>query len=212
MGMVIHWPGSRSASAAKTSKVTPQALPDSDLTQRSQNLAGIVSLDRHLRMVDDGTPMSAAIAMGDGQQAITSRKDENIVPFVDQIGPRCKTKLERDKMSHQLDSGSQKGTRMAKALSAEQAAFIDRVRRARLSRFGTMEPIAALLRITVAQYKHYEKRSPLPAHLVVPFCHATQVDVYWLLDGSGKVPEFAATPVAAPRQKRASKARKAKAA
>ena len=201
MGMVIHWPASRSARAAKSSSVTRQALPKSDLTQRSQYLAGIVSRDRHFRMVDEGTPMSEAIAAGDGQQAITSLKDENIVPLVDQSGPTCKTKLERDKMSRQFENGSQKGTLMG--VSEENAAFIRRTREARLARFPTMEPIAHLLRITVAQYKHYEKRSAMPAYLVVPFCYATGIDLEWLLQGTGKGPAAHDHP----RERRASKPR-----
>lgn len=205
MGMVIHWPLSPSARVAKSSSVTPQALPNSDLTQRNQNLAGTESLDRHLRMVEAGTPISDAMTLGEGQQAITSRKDANIVVRIDQFGPRCKTRLERDKMSCQMDNGSQKGTRMG--VTEENAAFIRRTREARVARFQTMEPIAALLRITVAQYKHYERRSAMPAYLVVPFCYATGIDVEWLLQGTGKGP--GASQVAAPRRKLTSKPRKA---
>lgn len=210
MGMVIHWPPSRSARVAKSSSVTPLALPESDWTQRSQNFAGSASLDLHLRMVEDGTPISAAIALGDCQQAITSRKVENIVQFIDQFGPSCKTRLARDKMSLQLDNGSQKGPRMG--VTEENAAFIRRTREARIARFPTMEPIAALLRITVAKYKHFERRSPMPSTLVVPFCYATGVDLEWLLQGTGKGPAGAATPIAAHRERRPRKPRKGKAA
>lgn len=212
-GRVIHWPSSRSARAAKSSSVTRQALPNSDLTMRSQNFAGTESLDRHLRMVDGGTPISDAMTLGEGQQAITSRKDANIVSFIDQIGPLRKTKLERDKMSHLLDNGSRKGANMTKKdknFSEEKVAFIRRTREARLARFKEMEPIAALLRITVAQYKHYERRSQMPAHLVVPFCYATGVDVEWLLQGTGKGP--GATQVAHRQSRRTTPRRKGSAA
>lgn len=206
MGMVIqvpHWSSPRAAMRAKSSSV--QALPNSDLTMRDQNLAGTESLDRHLRIVDDGTPMSEAMALGEGQQAITSRKDANIVVRIDQFGPQRKTRLERDKMSCQMDNGPRKGARMG--VTEENAAFIRRTREARVARFATMEPIAALLRITVAQYKHYEKRSAMPAYLVVPFCYATGIDMEWLLQGTGKGPS--ATHVAPPRKQRTSKPRKA---
>jgi hypothetical protein len=159
-------------------------------------------------MVEAGTPNSAAIALAEGQQLMTSANEENFIGgTLDQFGPRRKTKSDRDKLSHQLDNGSQRGTRMG--VTEENAAFIRRTREARLARYDKMEPIAALLRITVAQYKHYERRSPMPAYLVVPFCYATGIDLEWLLQGTGKGP--GATQVAAPRQERISKARKRKA-
>lgn len=196
------------AIAASRSAVTPDRRAVSVRNSADQKLAGMDFLDRHLRMVEDGTPKSVAIALGDGQQAITSGKEESIVVTLDQSGPQCNTILERDKVSRGSDNGSQKEPGMG--VTDENAAFIRRTREARLARFPTMEPIAALLRITVAQYKHYEKRSPMPSTLVVPFCYATGVDLEWLLQGTGKGP--AASQVSPPKKERTSKPRKGRAA
>lgn len=88
--------------------------------------------------------------------------------------------------------------------SEETAAFISRVRTARLARFGAegQGPICTLLDIPQGRYKHYEKRTPLPHRFIPKFCAATGVSFEWLLAGEGKGPMVTDVPKDVPKRTR----------
>lgn len=72
--------------------------------------------------------------------------------------------------------------------SEEKAAFIGRVKEARMARFLTQKPICALLDLDQGTYKQYESRTPLPHRLIPKFVAATGVSYEWLLTGEGQGP------------------------
>lgn len=94
--------------------------------------------------------------------------------------------------------------------SEEKAAFINRVKQARMARFKTQGPMLTILEVDQGTYKQYESRTPLPHRLIPKFCAATGVSLEWLLTGEGKGPEVEEYPRQVP--KRMGKVRRGKAA
>ena len=76
----------------------------------------------------------------------------------------------------------------------EKAAFIGRVRAARVARFDKQRPMLTILGIDQGTYKQYETRTPLPWRLIPKFCAATGVDIEWLLTGEGAGPKTVPLP------------------
>jgi transcriptional regulator with XRE-family HTH domain len=70
----------------------------------------------------------------------------------------------------------------------ERAAFIGRVRAARMARYETQKPMLVILGLDQGTYKQYETRSPLPHRYLPKFCAATGVTLEWLLTGEGAGP------------------------
>ena len=62
-------------------------------------------------------------------------------------------------------------------------AFYRRVRELRIATGMTQGAVASALGIPLRSYQHFEHRSPLPAHLIVPFADLVGVDVRELLIG-----------------------------
>lgn len=92
----------------------------------------------------------------------------------------------------------------------ERAAFIGRVRAARMARFEKQKPMLTILGLDQGTYKQYETRTPLPWRLIPKFCAATGVEIEWLLTGEGKGPNT--VPMPKPHQKAADAPRKRTAA
>jgi DNA-binding XRE family transcriptional regulator len=64
--------------------------------------------------------------------------------------------------------------------SAFKKGFLARTAKARINAGYTQEEIALLLNVPQDKYKHYERRSFLPHHLVASFCVATRCEIAWL--------------------------------
>jgi len=62
-------------------------------------------------------------------------------------------------------------------------AFCGRVRAARLGAGLTQAEVAEALRVDKWTYSKYEKRTPLPHHLIEPFAATTGSDIVYLLTG-----------------------------
>lgn len=62
-------------------------------------------------------------------------------------------------------------------------AFCARVKSARIAGGMTQAEIAAALRIGESAYSKYEKRTPLPHHLIEPFAAAVGASVDYLVTG-----------------------------
>jgi hypothetical protein len=91
--------------------------------------------------------------------------------------------------------------------SEEKAAFIGRVRAARMARFEKQKPMLTILGIDQGTYKQYETRTPLPWRLIPKFCAATGVEIEWLLTGEGKGPTTVPMPTRRERKERPQKRR-----
>ena len=64
-----------------------------------------------------------------------------------------------------------------------KAAFIRRIRDARKAIDYTQERMAQELGVPQDQYKHYEKRTILPHHLIPAFCKITGFHPWFILTG-----------------------------
>ena len=72
--------------------------------------------------------------------------------------------------------------------------FLRKTADARIKAGYTQEAIATLLNVPQDKYKHYEKRSLLPHHLIAAFCIATRTDPAWLFGLPSKRPTSALAP------------------
>jgi transcriptional regulator with XRE-family HTH domain len=66
-----------------------------------------------------------------------------------------------------------------------KAAFIARVKAARVARNFKQWQLAEALGMPQDKYKQYESRSLLPHHLIGRFCLITHIDPEWLITGRG---------------------------
>ena len=74
------------------------------------------------------------------------------------------------------------------AKSEFQKAFTARTKQARKARGFTQAQISDILRISQDMYKHYEKRSLLPHHMIATFCIVCGITEKWLLSAKGPGP------------------------
>ncbi len=114
-------------------------------------------------------------------------------------------------MSHDPEIGMSDYGPMVDRMSEaeEKAAFIGRVKLARLARFPKQGPMLTILGLDQGTYKQYESRTPLPHRYLPKFCAATGVTLEWLLTGEGKGPEAAEVAPKAESRPRAAKRRRA---
>jgi len=162
--------------------------PDSFMPADAETSSAIASRDGHRSMIDLNE-VNSAMPSNLGQSVLKSKAN---VSYDEKIPLGHYPAM--DRMSE----------------SEEKAAFIQRVKAAREARFPTQAPILIILGIPQGQYKHYEKRTPLPHRFIPKFCAATGVSVEWLLTGEGKGPAIADIPKATKTRTR--RALKAKAA
>lgn len=68
-------------------------------------------------------------------------------------------------------------------------AFVGRVRQIRESLGWSPTHMAEMMNVEIESWRKYEKRTPLPHHLIPKFCLLTGVDVWYLFTGErvGKV-------------------------
>jgi hypothetical protein len=205
--------GARAASSTSASAVNP-ALRARGVAKRAvHHSAGIESRWCHLRAESADTPMSEAMAPGERQSPITSRKvlkRGDMPPSIGQSVLKSKANLSHDTGPELLDPAGM--DRMSE--SEEKAAFIQRTRLAREARFPEgQKPMYKILGIDQGTYKQYEIRTPLPRKYIPLFCHATGVTMEWLLAGEGRGPNVVGLSQPAPKpKKRARKPRKVRAA
>jgi len=115
----------------------------------------------------------------------------DMVPTLGHTVLKSKAQLSHDHENQMSDYGPMVD-RMSEA--EEKAAFIGRVKRARLARFPKQGPILTILGVDQGTYKQYESRTPLPHRYLPKFCAATGVSLDWLLTGEGKGPEAVDLP------------------
>ena len=183
--------GGLAAKAVKSSAVKTACLALSVDNTEAHHSAGIASRCHHLDTVQADVPTANAIASRDGHSSMIDRKDNSAIPnSLGQTVLKCKAILSCDGRRKVGQS-----VPMPKLSETEENnKYIQRVRDARRWRFPTQNPILTLLEIPQDQYKHYEKRTPLPRRFIPKFCAATGADILWLLTGEGKAPWEAAEP------------------
>lgn len=64
-------------------------------------------------------------------------------------------------------------------------AFVKRTKYLREEAGFTQESMAKALRISKETYAKYEQRTPLPHHLIAPYCEATGHDPWYVITGKG---------------------------
>ena len=204
----------RATKAVIVSAERPAPLAVSVLSTADHHSAGMLLRCHHLVTVHPDNLMpadldtSSAIAWREGQRSMIAwNEGKSAMPNnLGQTVLDCKANVSYD--AEKLLRHASDMDRMSE--SEEKAAFIQRVKQAREARFPTQGPILTILGIPQGQYKHYEKRTPLPHRFIPKFCAATGVSVDWLLTGEGKGPVALEVPRAAKKPTR--KAPKAKAA
>jgi len=204
----------RATNAVIVSADRPAAPAISVPRTADHHSAGMLLRCRHFETVQPvsfipaDAATSSAIASRDGQRSMIDLNEvsSDMPNYLGQTVLKSKANVSYDAkivLSHDLGMD-----RMSE--SEEKAAFIQRVKAAREARFSTQAPILTILGIPQGQYKHYEKRTPLPHRFIPKFCAATGVSVEWLLTGEGKgIPE---ADMPKPAKKRTSSHLKAKAA
>lgn len=150
--------------------------------------------------------MSSAIASGERQRPMISRNEtrvgesgsfETMPPLLGHSVLKSKAKVSCD-CGEPVSHNTAMADRMSE--SEEKAAFIQRVKLARMARYDAQKPMITILGIDQGTYKQYETRTPLPHRLIPKFCAATGVSLEWLLTGEGKGPVEAEIPRQAPRR------------
>jgi transcriptional regulator with XRE-family HTH domain len=82
------------------------------------------------------------------------------------------------------DTGTARGSSsVPTAAAAFNTSFCERVAAARRAAGLTQLQVAEALGMPQRSYQHFEGRSPLPVHLIVPFADLVGVDVRELLTG-----------------------------
>jgi DNA-binding XRE family transcriptional regulator len=189
--------GSRAASLAKVSAVTPADFAGSDCETANHHSPGMRSLCDHFRMAGTPAPRSDAIASCDGQSRITSRNEAgSCMPNVlGQSVLKSKPNVSHDDCGPMGQNVPMKN----QAKSAYKAAFLGRVAAARLLRFETQDPAATAIGLAQDTYKQYETRSLMPHHLIPRFCAICGVSTEWLISGKGAGPAVMPAPEVKPR-------------
>jgi hypothetical protein len=188
--------GSRAASLANVSAVTPADLAGSVCETANHHSPGIRSLCDHFRIAGTPAPRSDAIASCDGQSRITSRNEAgSCMPNVlGQSVLKSKPNVSHDGvdlMGHSVPMKDQ-------AKTAYKTAFMARVTAARKLRF-TQQAMAESLGMEQDSYKQYETRSLMPHHLIPRFCTICGVSTDWLITGKGAGPAVQPVLEAKPR-------------
>jgi hypothetical protein len=205
--------GERAAISTRSSAVNPASRAGAAAKRAVHHSAGIEFRCCHLRATSAETPISEAMAPGERQSPITSRKvlkRGDMPPSIGQSVLKSKANLSHDTGPELLDPAGM--DRMSE--SEEKAAFIRRTRMAREARFPEgQKPIYKILGIAQGTYKQYETRTPLPYRFIEKFCLACGIDIPWLLTGEGKGPNVVGLPQPAPKlKKRTRKPRRVRAA
>lgn len=194
------------ASSTSKSAVIPASCALGVAKSADHQSSGMRSRCSHFRAVDGGTPMSEAMAPGDFQRPMTSRKDvgrSDMPPVLGQCVLKSKGEMSHDYMGAIRNNPAMVG-RMSE--TEEKLAFIRRVRSARVARYPEgQKNILTILELDQGTYKQYESRTPLPWRFIPKFCAATGVSLEWLLTGEGKGPEVADLPQRKPRRSRGRK-------
>lgn len=177
----------RAARAAIVSAVIPFDFAISVARIAPHHSAGMRSRRRHFDTIDRVAPMSATAASTVGQSAITAANDLGGVIIESSIGQFGLN--DKAKSAHDHECGFDDYAAVEKLSETEaRKAFIARVKRARIARFPTQEPICTILGISQGVYKHYETRTPLPHRYIPKFVAATGVEYEWLLAAVGDGP------------------------
>jgi len=193
--------GSRAASRARSSAVTPFESAVSVESTEDHHSAGILSRCHHLRTAVIGAPTSEASALSDASRvepgaphsAMTSRNEE-----MSDIHVSLGQKVPKRKAIVSHDDGAPYGLsvlmRKRQGSTGFVAEFLQRTRRAReTSGYKTKAELAMLLFPELSKedaegkYKQYERRSLLPHYLIPTFCQLTSVDVRWFVTGQGNM-------------------------
>lgn len=78
---------------------------------------------------------------------------------------------------------------IAETHTAYRIAFCARTRAARMALGWTQKQMAEALGVEQDAYRKYETRSPLPHHLIEPFCEIVGLPVVFLVTGHGREPQ-----------------------
>jgi hypothetical protein len=197
--------GARAASSTKRSAVKPTRLAVSVESSALHHSSGIRSRCHHFRAEARGAPIFDARSPGDFQSPMTARNELS--------DPDMESSLGHDVLNLKsilsYDCGAcigQNGRMQARtSKTAEEAAYIERTRRARSMKFHGQKPVYTFLGVDQGSYKHWETSRPMPREYVPKFCLITECSMEWLLTGEGDPPALP-KPEDKPRARRGRKA------
>lgn len=159
------------------------------------------SLCHHFETCEAPAPVSEAMTSREGQSSMIERNEvgSDMEFTLGQIVLNCKANVS-------CDSKAPAGLNCPMGIDSAKSKFLQefaaRVKEARERRPYTQEEIADLLGIPQDKYKHYEKRSMLPHHLIHRFCLLCGVDEAWLYTAHGLAPAGAERLVEIPKARR----------
>jgi hypothetical protein len=195
MGIVVNFParrrhgrtsgarasaGSRAASAAINSAVTPAFLTRGAASTRAHHSAGITSRWCHLRAAEADAPISSAMAPGERQSSMMDRNDVIASAMAESLLGQIV--LDR-KANLSLDCEELLGHPVPMELkSFDRKKFGQRLVQARGQR--STIAVADALGMDQSLYSKYENgKREMPLRRVVPFAFLCGVNVEWLITG-----------------------------
>ncbi len=190
MGTVIVWPacharssvGSRAASRAKSSALTPAACTGSARSTAAHHSAGMLSRCHHFETADAPAPMPAAMASREGQSSMIERNE--IMPAtMGQFVPCVKAIMSRDPQERSGHNVFMAKDDFDLIESAFCAAFQKRLRDIQASRSDA--GMAELLGVNVDRYKKWKNRpgSRFPPFLLPRLANIGEMTLRELITG-----------------------------
>lgn len=168
--------GARAASIVSISAVRPAfaAVGVAKITHHQSD--GMLSRCHHFETARSKALISSAIALREGHSSMTAR-NEFMPPSIRQSVLNCKGNLGAD-----CDALTRQNVLMPSRLPASEfkRLFCARTALARERAGYTQATMAEALGMAQGTYHKYEKRSPLPHHLVPQFCLLCEIGPQWL--------------------------------
>jgi DNA-binding XRE family transcriptional regulator len=187
MGTVVRFPlrharasvGCRAAKAVKSSALSPAEAALGVPSMVDHHSAGMLSRCHHFETADAFAPMSAAMASREGQSSMIDRNERSAI----RLPIRQSVLKSKDILSGDVVNVVGQNVFMvarSQSVSDFKRMFIARTTFARERSGRSQEKMAVDLGVGQPTYAKYEKRTPLPHHLVLAFCGLCDVTPAWL--------------------------------
>lgn len=170
----------RAAISARSAAVRPTRVATSVASNAVHHSDGMRSRCHHFDSCEEVDPIAAAAAGRDGQRSMMDRKvvGESIMhPALRRFVLTDKDGLSADLWTACPDNA---GMTEKPAISDFKSLFLARTKFAREASGKSQQEMAAALGLEQSHYAKYETRSPLPHHLIVPFCTLCEITPAWL--------------------------------
>ncbi|WP_146090435.1 helix-turn-helix domain-containing protein [Rhodopseudomonas palustris] len=188
----------RAAISARSAAVSPAAITGGAASNSVHHSDGIRSRCHHFDSCDGVAPIASAAAGRDDQRSMMARNvvGESIMhPALRRFVLTDKDGLSADLWTSCPDNA---GMTEKPAISDFKSMFLARTKFAREASGKTQQEMADALGVEQSHYAKYETRSPLPHHLIVPFCTLCEITPAWLysaaITGAERKPRRRRTP------------------